>query len=54
MARGRALRGGVERDTRFLADNAVMDYSLLLGVHQGLLVLGIIGLYFLCTIPCAR
>ncbi|XP_039755521.1 putative 1-phosphatidylinositol 3-phosphate 5-kinase isoform X2 [Pararge aegeria] len=38
----RALWAGVERDTRFLADNAVMDYSLLLGIRGRTLVLGII------------
>ncbi|XP_045767005.1 putative 1-phosphatidylinositol 3-phosphate 5-kinase [Maniola jurtina] len=41
-AGARALWAGVERDTRFLADNAVMDYSLLLGIRGRTLVLGII------------
>ncbi|CAH0730029.1 unnamed protein product, partial [Brenthis ino] len=41
-AGGAALRAGVARDTRFLADNGVMDYSLLLAVHADTLVLGII------------
>ncbi|CAH2090781.1 unnamed protein product [Euphydryas editha] len=41
-AGARALWAGAERDTRFLAAHGVMDYSLLLGVHAHVLVLGVI------------
>ena len=37
------LFAAVERDTNFLASHTVMDYSLLLGVEDNTLVLGIIG-----------
>ena len=40
------LNNAIEQDTKFLADNAVMDYSLLVGLepNSGELVLGIIGI----------
>lgn len=39
------LNKAIEEDTKFLADNSVMDYSLLVGLEpqSGELVLGIIG-----------
>lgn len=39
----RALWAAIDRDTRFLADNHVMDYSLLLGLRGQHIELGIIG-----------
>lgn len=39
------LNRAIEQDTKFLADNSVMDYSLLVGLEPSSdeLVLGIIG-----------
>lgn len=39
------LNKAIEQDTKFLADNSVMDYSLLVGLEPNSdeLVLGIIG-----------
>ena len=39
------LNRAIEQDTKFLADNSVMDYSLLVGLEPNSdeLVLGIIG-----------
>ncbi|KAI8425966.1 hypothetical protein MSG28_004954 [Choristoneura fumiferana] len=39
---GGVLLGCIDRDTEFLAQNSVMDYSLLLGIDGGTLTLGII------------
>ncbi|XP_060802481.1 1-phosphatidylinositol 3-phosphate 5-kinase [Amyelois transitella] len=39
---GSVLWSCIERDTAFLAQHEVMDYSLLLGIDKGTLVLGII------------
>lgn len=49
------LNRAIEQDTKFLADNSVMDYSLLVGLEPGSdeLVLGIIGTRVTHFVQCS-